>query len=112
MVRAAHADFHQPPPLSIRPPRHEQRETWGQASFGPLGTGRSWAGGTGTGVTTPHCPQRGVGAGQDGASPPPAKSLGLPRSSRSTNRDLKDPKKARSPAAVPSEALLARGSLA
>lgn len=69
-----------PPPRSIhpRPQPHEQRETRGQASFRPLGMGCPRAGGMGTGVTTPNCPQReGAGAGQDGASPHPGKEPGV-----------------------------------
>lgn len=43
-----------PPPSTHHPP---QRDTWGQAPFCPLGKGCLWAGGMGTGGTTPTVPE-------------------------------------------------------
>lgn len=98
MVGAAHTALRQLPPLSIHPPRqpHKQRETRGQASFGPLGTGCPRAGGTGPGITTLTVPKGKERAlGQHRASPQPqATAWGCCAAPVAQTRTLKTPKKA------------------
>lgn len=107
-----------PPPRSIhpRPQPHEQRETRGRLLSVPWVWGARGLEGWGQELQLPTVPKgKERVLGRTGLPPTRGKSLGLLCSTRSRNHDLKDtppPKKKVDPLRwLPSEALLARGSL-